>query len=386
MRIKIINKKILSHKYVKIGVLLLISTSLIFLITIYINRLASSPSTTANCQSNIPILENLESSSLPQISKLAEYENVCQSHIVSGLSLFTSIPASKNDAEALAKDIVSNLKEFSRFNITPIVFFEPTTNSGVINLDNIAKGDYDVILDSYFKAIKASNVDDSEMGTWVPLPEANTPVWSNVNPNTFSASVTKIIKLQKKYFPTSKSSILLNSSTYTNDSSWEGGQTISLLPYVKNITEGLLDSFGLQGFPWAAAANEELTNNGTPDQYLDVNLAIEASAFLNIKDIWLNTGTFGSKYVNQVNRTISITPEERLILLNQVTSLANSIQKQNFNVTVHLFSQDKSDTDEATDWSYWHDSSYGTSAYTYVFQSFVGELQASGIPLWLFDV
>ncbi|HMH70447.1 MAG TPA: hypothetical protein VK502_03530, partial [Candidatus Saccharimonadales bacterium] len=61
------------------------------------------------------------------------------------------------------------------------------------------------------------------------------------------------------------------------------------------------------------------------------------------------------------------------------------LQGQGFSVAVHLFAEDKSGVNEATDWSYWKSSNVSTSRDAYVFRIFVHDLQAAGIPLWLFD-
>ena len=51
---------------------------------------------------------------------------------------------------------------------------------------------------------------------------------------------------------------------------------------------------------------------------------------------------------------------------------------------LHLFAQDKSNTSEATNWSYWKVQP-GNDANTDVFKAFVYDATKAGIPLWLFD-
>jgi hypothetical protein len=223
------------------------------------------------------------------------------------------------------------------------------------------------------------------MGMWVPLPEGNLPVWSSIDPADFTACVTKAATYQKKHFPHSATSILLDTDTYPTSDSWVGGRPVSLLPYVQSVPAGLIDSIGLQGFPWSPAGGEDGSSNGMPEQYLRTDLLIEAARTLRVKDVWLNTGSFGVKYAHQSGRQVVVSPEQRLVILKDVVAIAKKVQSQRFAVSVHLFAENKSDVPEATDWSYWPNGKAASSASTMVFKTFVHDLQAANIPLWLFD-
>jgi hypothetical protein len=351
-------------------------------------KLSSSAVTavSTNCTSSQGMRTNLSSATSSELKKLAEYEQVCGSSITNQLSFFVSLPTTVDEAHAYAADVIAQLKEFSAYGISPLVFLEPTTSSGgLVDMATYESGVYDSAIDTYFATIKAAQVTDAMMGTWVPFPEGNTPVWTSLSPNDFAASVTKTVSFQKKYFPGSKASIMLDTLTYPTSGSWEGGQARSFLPYIQNIPPGLIDSFGLQGFPWSPPANEGGSTNGTPQQYLRTDLAAEAARALHTQNIWLNTGTFSVKYANQAGQQVTVSPTQRLALLTDVVSEAKGLQNQGFSVAVHLFAENKANVAEATDWSYWLSGQASTSSSTYVFKAFVHSLQADDIPLWLFD-
>jgi len=345
----------------------------------------STAQSNTSCQSSATIHAGLISSTIPQLQKLAEYEQVCESAIIDRLSFFTAIPTTLQQASDYANDVATRLNEFGANNIKPLIFFEPTNNGSLIDMLAFQSGAYDPALDAYFSALKTAGITDQAMGIWVPFPEGNIPVWTSVNPNVFADCVTKTITYQKKYFPNSKAGILLDSITYPVSKSWSGGQAVSFMPYIKNIPNGLIDSFGLQGFPWSAPANQSTETNGTPANYLRVDLAAEAAHYLGISDVWLNTGSFSSKYTGQAGLQVTVTPEQRLNLLHESITQAKKLQAQGFMVSIHIFAEDKSLVPEATNWSYWSSSSINSSLSTSVFKSFVNEAQASNLSLWLFD-
>jgi hypothetical protein len=327
----------------------------------------------------------LANASNTELRKLAQYQQACNGQLAGRLSFFAPTPANTSQAADYANDMVASLRSFSQYGIAPLVFFEPDTATGdMLDLNQYRNGAYDAALDAYFAAIKSAGITDAMMGTWVMLPEGNIPVWTSVDPDTFAADVTKVAQFQKKYFPGSQTSIMLDSQTYPSAASWSGGAYLSLLPYVQSIPGGLIDSFGLQGFPWASPANAP---GGVtvydPAAYLRVDLAAAAAHSLGISDIWLNTGTFSQMYASNASQTVTLQPTDRQAQLDGVIAEVASLQSQGFNVSVHLFAQDKSATSEGIDWSYWQTP--GDSANTSVFTTFVHDLSARGAALWLFD-
>jgi hypothetical protein len=298
-------------------------------------------------------------------------------------SFFVPTPSTQAQAQDYANDVAATLKQYAQYGIAPLVFMEPdSATGGLLDLVQYKEGAYDAALDAYFAALKANGITDSTMGTWVMLPEGNIPVWTSVDPTVFSADVTKVAQFQKKYFPASKTSILLDSQTYPSANSWEGGSYASLVLYVQSIPKGLLDSFGLQGFPWAPPANQAGTAMYDPKGYLRIDLAAAAARSLGVSNIWLNTGTFSRAHTQSAVQTVSVAAVDRQAMLNGVLSEVKTLQGQGFAVSIHLFAQDKSATDEAINWSYWQKPGDGD---TTVFTTFAHDLAIIGAPLWVFD-
>ncbi len=319
-----------------------------------------------------------------ELRKLAEYEQACNGQLAERSSFFVPTPATTDQAQDYANDVVVSLKTYAQYGIKPLVFMEPNSAVGDdLDLVQYQGGAYDAALDAYFAAIKSAGITDGMMGMWVMLPEGNIPSWTSVDPNVFAADVTKTAQFQKKYFPTSQTTILLDSETYPSASSWNGGTYVSLLPYVQNIPKGLLDSFGLQGFPWSPPANQSGPSLSNPKTYLRVDFAAAAARSLGVSKIWLNTGTFSQAYANSPAERVTDSALQRQTMLNGVVAQAQSLQAQGFGVSVHLFAQDKSATTEAINWSYWRTPGDGTD--TAVFTTFVHDITNSHISLWLFD-
>lgn len=327
---------------------------------------------------------SLANSSNPELKKLAQYEEACDGALADRTSFFVPTPTTVAEAKSDAAEVASRLKQYSDAGIKPLVFLEPTTSNGNIDLNLYRSGAYDSALDVYFADVRANGVTDAMMGVWVIMPEGNTPAWNSVDPSTFATNVTRTIRIQKKYFPRSQASIMLDSETYSSASSWDNGSYKSLLPYVQDIPKGLVDSFGLQGFPWAPPANQSNDKYYDPAIYLRTDLAAGAAKILGVSNIWFNTGTFSHMYTNNVSQTVTAQPIERQKMLDGTLAQAKNLKNQGFNVSIHLFTEDKSGTSEAIDWSYWH-SAPGNDGNSTVFRTFVHDAKTSDIPIWLFD-
>ncbi len=332
-------------------------------------------------------LQGLAESTDPQLSKLLQYQDVCGSMPATRTMLFTDMPNSETDAREKATKMAGTLKEFDRVKMAPLIIMEPVTAWGSIDFKEFRSGLYDSWIDTYFMTLKSEGVSDAQMGMWTPFPEANLPYWNHQNskPDDFAVNVSKVVQAQKKYFPTSKASVMLNSATYENDDfDWATGDYTSLVPYLKDIPKGLIDSFGYQGLPWLPPATQSGVGVVDTNEYLNPKLAKEAADQLGVKEIWFNTGTFGAKYTLDDLKTIHPLPEQRKDLLAGVLVQAKKLKDDGYKVSINLFAQDKSATEEATDWSYWQ-SDPKTSPASIVFSDFARDVKANNMELWLFD-
>jgi hypothetical protein len=324
----------------------------------------------------------LSGSSAPELRKLAQYEQLCSGAVAARTSFFVPTPATTAQAQASARDVASTLKAYAQAGVAPLVFMEPDDLYGNnLDLAQYANGTYDSALNAYFAALQSNGVTPAMMGTWVFVPEGNLPGWSTVDPNIFAAVVTKTAQLQKQYFPGSQSSIMLDSESYPVGGTWGDGRYVSLVPYVQNIPRGLIDSFGLQGFPWVGQGGSNAVYD--PRTYLRVDFAMQAAQALGINNIWFNTGTFNQMYAHQ-SGTVTASPGQRQTMLTATIQQAKQAKAQGFAVSIHIFAENKANVGEATDWSYWQ-STPGDGPSTAVFTGFAHDAAASGIPIWLFD-
>ncbi len=322
----------------------------------------------------------LAASSAPELQQLAQVEQTSGGAVASGMMIFTNMPDSTNSARSAAADMYSKLNEFAKFGLKPVVVMEPTNSQGVINFASYKNGAYDPILNAYFQALKSLGATDRTMGMWVYFPEADLVEWGPVDVADFAPNVTRSIQIQKQYFPTSQSSILLDAMSYpAGSTSYDDGSYVSLLPFVSGIPKGLVDSFGLQGFPWMPPANQKGDTNLNPSVFLNSSLAAEAAKQLGTSSIWLNTGTFAAMYTNNSAQTVSVSATQRQNILSGILTQATKLKSSGFSVTINLFGENKSNTSEATDWS------YQTADAQAVFNSFVLQLGANHIDLWLFE-
>lgn len=328
----------------------------------------------------------LGASSVPELQKLAQYEQLCGGAVASKASFFVPTPATTSQAQMSATEIAAKLKAFAAAGVAPLVFIEPDDlNGNNLDLQAYAGGAYDSALNAYFGALQAAGVTSSMMGTWVFMPEGNLPVWTTVDPSIYTAVVTKTASTMKHYFPSAQASLMLDSESYAIGAGWGQGKYVSLLPYVQGIPKGLIDSFGLQGFPWTAPANQPPSTSYDPKVYLRADLAVEAARSLGVSSIWFNTGTFAKMYANQSGATVSLASLDRQTMLNGVIQLASGVKAQGFTVAIHMFAQNKANLSEGTDWSYWRGSPTEVGSDAAVFSSFAHDASAAGLGIWLYD-
>ncbi len=355
------------------------------------STLKSKPKQTVSssfrCSSRPPV-KGLEGAKDPQLRKLYKYQKLCHSAVTTQVMVFTEIPKDTAEADTMGKSMASTLKEFSKFGVKPMIIVEPTADSTNIDWAQLKSGAYNGAVSAYFQAIRAQGITPAQTGVWVPLPEPNLPYWARgaTTPEDFAAIVNNYLSIAQQSFPGLEGSAMLNSATYSpDDFNWANGEYLSLVPYVKNLNPTLVRSMGIQGFPWMPAARTGGAGIFDPSEFLSPKLAKEAADTLKTKDIWFNTGTFSRKYTDNPDRQTSVTPERRADVLNGILTQAQTLKKQGYHVSINVFSQDKSNASEATDWSYFSDSTVTTSPASPVFANFASRLNQNGIPLWLFD-
>jgi hypothetical protein len=337
--------------------------------------------------SNTPENTNLYTSQDAHLKALAQYQQLCKSLPAKRLMVFTNMPKDKADAQNKAKAMAPTLKEFNKNGITPVVIVEPETEWGLVDFSEFETGFYDEWIKDYFEALKQDGINDQSIGTWVPFPEANLPYWNhqNAKPADFSIIVNKYLGILKSQFPSAKGSVLLNSATYDNeDFDWANGEYVSLVQYTKNLNPKLVDSFGLQGFPWMPPKDK--SGNGVFDakEYLNFELADEAARSIGVKEIWFNTGTFGAKYTLDENKTVYVNAEKRKDTINGIVAEAAKAKSAGYNVWLNIFAEDKSNSSEATNWSYLSQNSQDQKD-GQVFLHFISELESKNIDISLYD-
>ncbi|HET7059883.1 MAG TPA: hypothetical protein VFH99_00995 [Candidatus Saccharimonadales bacterium] len=338
--------------------------------------------------SNRPAIKGLEKAKDPQLRKLAEYQKLCHSAVTTHLMVFTQIPKDTTEAATMGKAMAGTLQEFNKFKVRPLIIVEPTADSTNLDWSQLQNGAYNTAIATYFQTIRSQGVIAQQTGVWVPLPEPNLPYWArgNTTPEDFAAIVNDYLSIAQQSFPGLEGSVMLNSATYSaDDFDWANGEYVSLVPYVKNLNPLLVRSVGLQGFPWMPPANKGGAGIFDASEFLSYKLIKEAADTMKIKNVWFNTGTFSAKYTDDPTRQTYVNPERRTDVLNGIITQAQTLKKQGYHVSINLFSQDKSNASEATNWSYFSDSNVTTSPASPVFANFAARLQNNDIPLWLFD-
>jgi hypothetical protein len=325
----------------------------------------------------------LEASADPGLNALVDYGDILQHRTPDSLMIFTGMPESDPEQINLsAQNMAATLKDYQRIGIEPLVIMEPTINDGntVLDLNALSQGQYDGVLGDYFKALKNAGVTSAMMGNWIAMPEANTPAWNITDPQVVSQAIIHVAQAQKSVFPDSKVGMLLDSQTYqSGDTDWATGKYKSLVPYTQNMPRGLIDNFGLQGFPWVEeGASASAISKLSPADYLNMNLAIGAADSLGIKNIWYNTGTFKTMYVG-TDHAVEASPTDRQRILDDVAQQVMLTRARGYVTWVNVFSTDKSDG-EGVDWSYLQDQGNKD-----VLARFIQHMAAGGIKISLFE-
>lgn len=316
----------------------------------------------------------------PQLKALIEYEEACQSAFVDYMMVFTNMPISTENAQAMADAMAVRLKQFDEASVKPMVIVEPDTEWGLVDFQEYTTGFYDLWINDYFARLKANGISDDQMGIWIPFPEPQQEFWNNNgDPDDFAKSINKYFKSLRTAFPLAETAILLDSQTGETD------QAPQLLAYTRLIEDGLVDYAGLQGFPWHPREEGDPRNKViSADVFAPAYLAEEVAKSLGTKKIILNTGSYRHKKADN-GGAITITTDEREQTLDSIYTEISLLKDAYYEVTVNIFSENKLETKEGVDWSYWQAGLYEQSDHRSLFTNFVYDLNQKDVKISIYD-
>lgn len=331
----------------------------------------------------------LSESDHPSVVKLAQLQDICKAGVSDEMMIFIEMPNSPIVAGRQALTLAEDLKEFQKIGIKPLIVVEPVTEWGLIEFEEFGTGFYDQWIDNFFARLVNEGVTQEMMGTWIPFPEANLPQWNKAqdDPGQFGKNVSIYGRILHKYYPKTEISVLLNAESYqSTDYNWEKGTYDSLIPYLETLDKGLVSSFGIQGFPWRSPKSQEVPLYiYDPVEFINPDLAIEAANFLGVKKIWINTGTFRAKFANDSEEMVVEYASVRETILKEILEQAKIVKGKGYDVSINLFSENKVETTEATDWSYWGVDEKQTDVHTTILVNFLSSSSDEGIEVHVFD-
>jgi hypothetical protein len=323
--------------------------------------------------------KDLGKSKDPGLKAVAALEKKTGYRIESNM-LFAGMPRNPEEATAQADEMAARLKEYANRGVKPVVVMEPTYADGAKLIDTKKISDakhqeqFHQTMDVYFGELRTNpaGLTDEQMGTWVPFPEPNIPEWAggNTDPGVFKKNFTVVSQNLKAHFRDAKASVMLDSATYANND-WNNPDygSEALKRYVSGIPEGLIDSVGFQGFPFS--------KNDNPNTFLNAQPAAELAEAAHTKNIWLNTGSYGSIYNEQTKKREAADTLQRAETLVAESKTAATLQQAGFNVSVNIFAAPASSPD-APDWS------YKTPMDQSVLSGTLNAASAAGIPVSVF--
>lgn len=346
---------------------------------IFQNKPISEPELSVKECTSRPLITR-GSTSDPQLKALIEYEEACQSAFVDYMMVFTNMPISTENAQAMADAMAVRLNQFDEASVKPMVIVEPDTEWGLVDFQEYTTGFYDLWINDYFARLKANGISDDQMGIWVPFPEPQQEFWNNNgDPDDFAKSINKYFKSLRTAFPLAETAILLDSQTGETD------QAPQLLAYTRLIEDGLVDYAGLQGFPWHPREEGDPRSSViSADVFAPAYLAEEVAKSLGTKKIILNTGSYRHKKADN-GGAITITTDEREQTLDSIYTEISLLKDAYYEVTVNIFSENKLETKEGVDWSYWQAGLYEQSDHRSLFTNFVYDLNQKDVKISIYD-
>jgi hypothetical protein len=316
----------------------------------------------------------------PQLKVLPEYEQACGSAFVDDMMLFSGMPDSIANANALADAMTIRLKKFEAQHVRPVVVMEPDADWGLVDFHEFATGLYDPWVSAYFARLKQNGITDAQMGTWIPFPEPQQSYWNNnSNPDDFAYSINRYFHAMKTYFPKATTAILLDSQV------GEGKEASQLVAYTRLIDDGLVDVAGLQGFPWyPSEENDARQPVVSANQFLPASMIEEIAKSLGAKAVFINTGTYRHRRMAQGGET-AISTQQRKASLDSIISEVGLLRSHNYQVTVNIFAENKIDLKEGIDWSYWQAGQPSDKSQGSMFTDFVQGLKKENVFVSLYD-
>jgi hypothetical protein len=312
----------------------------------------------------------------PQLSVLNHYEN--EANVAPQMMDFIGFPETPANATSLAEQLAGTLQAWHQEGVRPLIIMEPTFNEGqsMMSLSSFNKGEYDTALNTFFSTLKRLGINDQEMGTWVPFPEPNDPIWTSTSPTLFSQNVTKVAHVIKANFPKTPVSIMLDSQTSLKTDYSDSTTNPNALTQYLHFEPGLISSFGLQGFTW--------NNTDSPSTYLSAKAAILGASKLGVKNVWFNTGTYSVANNPNGEGIISASNTRRQQVLAAALSQAVSVQKAGFTVDfINVFGQDTFNSQ--SNGSGTADFEYTSPNAVAILKGFVTNANSRHIPVTIFD-
>jgi len=299
--------------------------------------------------------ELLAGTQIPELVKLRGYQKLCDSFVSDSMMAFSIFPISEDELQNTAAGLGDTINQFSLLDIRPILLIEPINTTEKLNLKQIAEGKYDDKLETLFNALQETRNTDNPV-LWVPYPEINTPTWDRdgFQESDYSQMINRFNRILADNFPQDRIGVLFNSENHPVwDNDWSAGEYSSFDPYLEGLDKGAVDVLIVQGFPWLPPASQEQAAKVLdPQEFLVPRYIRSAADKLGIEKVWINTGTFRAIHLDVPGETVTQTIEQRKKILDKVVDIAADLRKNDLEVTVHLFAQDKATEKEATDWSY----------------------------------
>ena len=255
--------------------------------------------------------------------------------------IFVGIGATDAENNSLADYVSGRISQITSAGYKPLVVVEPSNSTGLISFNELATGAYDIRFKYFMNVLKSKGITNESIGSWVLLPEPNVPSWNKTNFDNkdFGLIFNRLSKIVKMQFPRAKTTVLFDAKSYeSNDTDWANGKKVSFAPYLTKVNTRLLDSIGLQAFPWYSPNGvDKLTD---PKDFMPTNLITEASQLTGVKNIWINTGIV-HQYKSSSGAIVTVPFAERIVTMNTLQGILGALPRNNMKVSVNLFMEEK---------------------------------------------